>query len=282
MYRWYYDKYFRGKTDTVFHEPAAAPTQGDECECRFCRGTEPDAGGCARGMQPNFDRPEPAEFVASDEFEILEQYALGWTHGWDDHEASTWPRARRIDEEPENSSGQFLRGFLIGTAMTLAVGLFVLGCPAQSPPPPPITAGVGPFQMGYIVDSARVELEQAWDTRNPRQVERGYCIEPGDVKTDTAMDHSVVAWAVHHVHPPETVEHATPYSITFHCSDSAIASIHIHTPSTCRNNVCVLGGIDGAVCTVDEQDRMSAKHEWFTAIQCDKHAFVFYWPGKRG
>jgi len=233
-------------------------------------------------MQPNFDRPEPAEFVAPDDtFEILEQYALGWTHGWDDALAS----AASPFQVYKPSKRGLVNGFAIATIIWTVVGLFVLGCPAQSPfppSPPPITAGVGPFQMGYVVDSARVELEQAWDTRNPRQVERGYCIEPGDVKTDTAMDHSVVAWAVHHVHPPETVEHATPYSITFHCSDSAIASIHIHTPSTCRNNVCVLGGIDGAVCTVDEQDRMSAKHEWFTAIQCDKHAFVFYWPGKRG
>jgi len=268
------------------------PTQGDECECRFCRGTEPDAGGCARGMQPNFDRPEPAEFVASDEFEILEQYALGWTHGWDDHETSVASSQLHV-ERPLIARRGLINGFAIATIIWTVVGLFVLGCPAQVPAPGSITAGVGAFNYGYVTDSARTYLEQGWDTSNPAQAERGYCIEPTDVSVDTTPDNANVQWRIHHVTLPTHVTIATPYAISFHCSPTAVASMHVHTPTTCQHNDptdalgahahdCKFGGNDAFLCSVDETDRMAAMHDWFMVVQCGRGQFIWYWPGRRG
>lgn len=197
-----------------------------------------------------------------------------------------WPEEKGA---PAPTRGNFFRGFVTATLVWLIVCLFVVACPAQAP----LTAvGAGAFNYGYVTDTARVELEQAWDTKNPRQAERGYCIEPSDVEVDTTADHANILWRVHHVSPPSSVVLATPYAISFRCSDDAIASIHTHTPTTCTHEpgdplglhpeMCVFGGNDSALCSVDEQDRMSAQHDAFMIVQCDRRAFIFYWPGKRG
>lgn len=171
----------------------------------------------------------------------------------------------------------------------LALVLMVATAHCQSAP---IQQGSGPFNYGYVTDSARTFLEQGWDTRNAYQKERGYCIEPADVEVDTADDHSAVAWKVHHVTLPDSLSFATPYAIEFHCSSTAIASLHTHTPTSCAHEPmdpigmhpkhCILGGEDSALCSVDEQDRFTARNDAFIIVQCDKRAFVFWWPRKRG
>jgi len=241
------------------------------------------ADGDGAGMHPNFDMPIPAEFAASDN-ESLDMYAQGWTHGWDDATA-----ASESESDGLNPARGLINGFLLASIFWIVAGLFAVSCHAQQPA---TAAGVGPFNYGYVTDSARVQLEQAWDTRNAFQTERGFCIEPADVEVDTSTDKANVAWRVHHVHPPTSVTNATPYMIQFDCSPTAIASIHVHTPTTCAHDqsdpygfhpkVCILGGDDSALCSVDETDRMAARGDEFTAVQCDKRAFVFYWPGRRG
>ena len=155
-----------------------------------------------------------------------------------------------------------------------------------------ITQGYGAFNYGYVTDSARVYLEQGWDEHNAFQVERGWCIEPADVEVDTAIDHSAVMWKVHHVTLPDSVSRATPYAISFSCSSTAIAAMHVHTNTTCIHNPkdpygyhpkgCILGGDDAYLCSVDEADRSHARNDSFAVVQCGRGQFVFYWPNRRG
>lgn len=188
-----------------------------------------------------------------------------------------------------------LFGVIFSSAVWFVLVFFVLTCSAKPLHAQASTAKSAPwtpFNYGYVDDSARVFLEQGWDNRNAFQVERAYCIEPADVSTDTTSDRANVEWHIHHVTLPSAVDIATPYAISFSCSLTAIASIHIHTPTTCvrtandavgqHPKACRLGGPDAFVCSVDEVDRHAAEHDAFTAIQCGKGQFVFYWPGKRG
>lgn len=183
--------------------------------------------------------------------------------------------------------------FWFGLAIGLATG-FLFGVVAAralcAQEPKSVLGGHGSFNYGYVEDSARVELEQAWDDRNPFQLERGYCIEPSDFTVDTASGGN--EWIVHRVRPPVSIELQTPYAIEFHCGPNAVASGHIHTPASCAHDptdplgkhpkMCIIGGHDSALCSVDEADRMGARNDAFMFVQCDKHAFVFYWPNKRG
>jgi len=150
----------------------------------------------------------------------------------------------------------------------------------------------GPFNYGYVTDSARTFLEQGWDEHNATQVERAFCIEPSDVAVDSVSDRANTTWRIHHVTAPDSLEGATPYGISFHCSATAIGSMHTHTPTTCvraatdpygaHPTKCVLGGLDGYVCSVDEQDRRAGRDDMLVVIQCGRGQFVFYWPKRRG
>ena len=194
----------------------------------------------------------------------------------------------------------YLIAFLFGAAvMSVLYGVFPKPCHAQTttlitqPTVAPIDSGVKlpPFNYGYIDDSARVMLEQMWVDWDSTQVERAYCVRRQDVTVTRFLQSWSDEWHVHHV-VPAAVDVATPYEIHYSCPDSTVGVIHIHTPTTCKNVgqsamtpvwACQKGGKDAYVCANDEADEFFARHEGaaFSIVQCDKHAFVWYWPGKR-
>ena len=160
-------------------------------------------------------------------------------------------------------------------------------------PVPAIDSGVHlkPFNYGYVEDSARVMLEQSWSEWDSAQVERAYCVLGKDVEVEHDAASYSDSWTVKRV-VPAAVTHATPYSIQFGCPQGTIATIHIHTPTTCENVgnsgmtpvwSCKLGGHDSYSCNVDDFDQRFAREDGleFSIVQCSKHAFVWYFPNRR-
>lgn len=158
---------------------------------------------------------------------------------------------------------------------------------------PAIDSGVHlqPFNYGYVEDSARVMLEQAWSEWDTVQVERAYCVLDSGVKLVHDAASYSDGWTVLRV-VPASVSHATPYSIAFDCPEGTIGTIHVHTPTTCENVghsmmtpvwECSLGGHDAYSCNVDEYDQRYAREYklTFSIVQCSKHSFVWYWPNRR-
>lgn len=126
-----------------------------------------------------------------------------------------------------------------------------------------------------VVDSAvRARLAHEWDARNPRQLERGYCVAYVE---DEAWDVPVYrVWALERA---ATVR-ATTNTLLADCPVGAsIAYLHIHPPASCDwKGLCRLGGIDAFECFPSEQDQYDLDHsdEPFGLIQCDRNAIVPY------
>jgi hypothetical protein len=150
----------------------------------------------------------------------------------------------------------------------------------------PVTAQA--VRLGVVMDLPRQALEAAW-TDVPRQVERAYCV------TDWS-------YGVYHVSrvPPvqdDTVfrvfairdadaTNAGPSAVDFECPDG-MPELHIHTPTTCMGDdvaTCVSGGLNAYSCQPSRGDleKLVHRRDSFAVLQCDVHAFRFYYPSEYG
>lgn len=130
------------------------------------------------------------------------------------------------------------------------------------------TATIYPFVTGQ----ARALLEADW-TETPHQFERGYCGQvhgifrpsedgfvPGDMTMFIVIDSAV----------PAHMDSADEHHSKFECP-AGWATIHTHPPSQ---------DLYGYECWPSRNDLMAiiSLGNQFGIIQCDKHAFRFYFP----
>lgn len=165
------------------------------------------------------------------------------------------------------------------------------------------------MRYGVVMDGARNALAAEW-TDNPAQVERAYCVTQWWPATSRnarvhASSDSIVArgmlahpdsaeqdgreadtvYRVTIISPIETSE-ATPNGATFACPHG-VPEVHTHPPATCygdRTDQCYAGGADAYSCQPSREDvrKLRQRGDPFAIIQCDRHAFVFYYPSEFG
>lgn len=139
------------------------------------------------------------------------------------------------------------------------------------------------------MDVPRQQLSLAWDDLNARQVERAFCVVDWSFgvyhvsRSEPVQDDTV--FRVFKLTPAE-VSNATPVSAEFDCPDG-VPELHIHTPTTCMGDdasTCRLGGLNAYSCQPSRGDyeKLVRRHDPFGVIQCDKRAFVFYYPSEYG
>lgn len=166
---------------------------------------------------------------------------------------------------------------LAHAALTLTA-LSVLWCA-------PRLASAQAVRLGVVMDLPRQQLALAWDDLNARQVERAFCVVDWSYgvyhisRTEPIQDDTV--FRVFRLQPAE-VSSATPISAEFDCPDG-VPELHIHTPTTCMGDdpsTCGLGGLNAYSCQPSRGDyeKLVRRHDAFGVIQCDKRAFVFYYP----
>jgi hypothetical protein len=162
------------------------------------------------------------------------------------------------------------------------------------------------MRYGVVMDAARNTLAAEW-TEDPTQVERAYCVtqwwtaasrnarvHPSNDSTaargmlaraDTVQDgrEADTVYRVIAVKPVETSD-ATPNGATFACP-RGVPEMHTHPPATCysdRSDQCYAGGADAYSCQPSREDvrKLIQRGDPFAIVQCDRHAFVFYYPSQ--
>jgi len=158
------------------------------------------------------------------------------------------------------------------------------------------------MRYGVVMDAARNALAAQW-TDDPTQVERAYCVtqwwtatsrnarvhaspspsnDSAAVQKPDGRDADTV-FRVLEIKPVETSE-ATPNGATFACP-AGVPEVHTHPPATCysdRTDQCYAGGADAYSCQPSREDarKLLDRGDAFAIIQCDRHAFVFYYPSQ--
>jgi hypothetical protein len=139
-------------------------------------------------------------------------------------------------------------------------------------------------RLGVVMDNPREVLEAAWSD-DPHQVERAYCVTDWSYgvrhvsKTAPAQDDTIFrVFAV----KPADVAAADPISVDFHCP-TGMPELHVHTPTTCMGDdaaTCVVGGLNAYSCQPSRGDleKLLQRRDEFGVLQCDRHAFRFYYP----
>lgn len=137
--------------------------------------------------------------------------------------------------------------------------------------------------VGYVLDSARAQLERAWDDTNPNQVERAYCVTRYTLVADTTrhMRYALVSKVA-----PAPDSAATPVAMHVTCPPGE-PYIHVHTPTTCAETAqgtavpgtCMMGGMAAWECEPSrvDWDAITSDARPFSVIQCARHVFVFWW-----
>jgi hypothetical protein len=164
------------------------------------------------------------------------------------------------------------------------------------------------MRYGVVMDAARNALAAEW-TENPTQVERAYCVTQwwpatsrnahvhassdstaargmlARADSDAAEDgrEADTVYRVIQITPVETSE-ATPNGATFACPHG-VPEVHTHPPATCysdRADQCYAGGADAYSCQPSREDarKLLQRGDPFAIVQCDRHAFVFYYPSQ--
>ena len=174
-----------------------------------------------------------------------------------------------------------------------AVGVLVLlGAVAAS------SARAQVMRYGVVMDAARNALAAQW-TDEPTQVERAYCVtqwwpaasrsahvrsvsDSDAVQKPDGRDADTV-YRVIGIKPVETSD-ATPNGATFSCPPG-VPEVHTHPPATCysdRTDQCYAGGADAYSCQPSREDarKLIERGDAFAIVQCDRHAFVFYYPSQ--
>jgi len=143
-------------------------------------------------------------------------------------------------------------------------------------------------RLGVLMDLPRQMLEALW-TDEPQQVERAYCV----------TDWSYGVYHVQRVAPIQDdtvfrvfgirdadVANAGPSAVDFECPDG-MPELHIHTPTTCVGDdvtTCVSGGLNAFSCQPSRGDleKLVRRRDSFAVLQCDRHAFRFYYASEYG
>lgn len=137
------------------------------------------------------------------------------------------------------------------------------------------------LRFGVISDSVRAMLAAAWRD-DPRQVERAYCVRRARIVerpvSPTAVDSVFHVLAV----VPARVSSADPNNVEFVCARGT-PELHTHAPATCigtDTSTCRPGGPDAYSCQPSRSDyvKLLDRGDQFAVIQCDRHAFRFYFP----
>jgi hypothetical protein len=167
--------------------------------------------------------------------------------------------------------------------------------------------GAQVMRYGVVMDVARNALAAEW-TDDPAQVERAYCVTQWwpaasrNARVHAASDSTAArgslarpdsdvadgreadtVYRVIDIKPIETSE-ATPNGATFACP-RGVPEVHTHPPATCysdRTDQCYAGGADAYSCQPSREDarKLLQRGDAFAIIQCDRHAFVFYYPSQ--
>ena len=154
------------------------------------------------------------------------------------------------------------------------------------------------MRYGVVMDAARNALASEW-TDDPAQVERAYCVtrwwtaasrnarvhdsnDSAAVQKPDGRDADTV-FRVIEIKPIETSD-ATPNGATFACP-AGVPEVHTHPPATCysdRTDQCYAGGADAYSCQPSREDarKLLERGDAFAIVQCDRHAFVFYYPSQ--
>lgn len=168
--------------------------------------------------------------------------------------------------------------FGIGALMAVLAATLGVGRPAASQA----------VRLGVLMDRPRQLLEAAW-TDDARQVERAYCV----------TDWSYGVYHVSRVAPIQDdtvfrvfqirdadVSNAGPSAVDFDCPDG-MPELHIHTPTTCMGDdvtTCASGGLNAYSCQPSRGDleKLVRRRDPFAVLQCDLHAFRFYYASEYG
>jgi hypothetical protein len=141
-------------------------------------------------------------------------------------------------------------------------------------------------RLGVVMDVPRTTLEAAW-TDDPQQVERAYCVTDWSYgvrhlsHSDARQDDTV--FRVMGIQSA-SVTRADPVSVDFDCP-SGMPELHVHTPTTCMGTdaaSCVAGGLNAYSCQPSRGDleKLVRRKDSFAVLQCDRHAFRFYYPAE--
>jgi hypothetical protein len=142
----------------------------------------------------------------------------------------------------------------------------------------------------WITDSVRTELKKQWNSSDPNQAERKFCVAY-DSTTDFEGE---VAYTVVEVQAPKKIESATQGSVVARCPRDMkypgvphsihFTDLHTHPPTTCDKNAnnsysnCKLGGGEAWECFPSGADWASLFNDGynFALIQCSAEAIVPY------
>lgn len=180
----------------------------------------------------------------------------------------------------------------------VVVGLLVVASLAIGASVGTSTVSAQVMRYGVVMDGARNALAAQW-TDEPKQVERAYCVtqwwstasrkahvrasnDTATVQKPDGRDADTV-FRVTEIKPIEAQD-ATPNGATFACP-AGVPEVHTHPPATCygdRTDQCYSGGADAYSCQPSREDvhKLMERGDPFAIIQCDKHAFVFYYSTK--
>jgi hypothetical protein len=146
------------------------------------------------------------------------------------------------------------------------------------------------MRYGVVMDDARNELAAVW-TEDIHQVERAYCVthwwaavrSPRGLADRTSDGTTDTVFRVLAIEPGDQTD-ATPNSATFSCP-AGEPELHTHPPATCyadRQDQCYKGGTDAYSCQPSREDvhTLLERGDAFAIVQCDRNAFVFYYPAQ--
>lgn len=141
---------------------------------------------------------------------------------------------------------------------------------------------------GMLANPAREYLESKW-TDSTYQVEQGYCVDKAIYYQSQQSDSQGRNYLVMVLNVlPALARKQSYYEGTFTCPKN-MPLVHTHPPITCRQLQsadlsqtlsCERGGPNAFQCEPSRKDYMSLLQTGlpFGVIQCDRRAFVFYWP----
>jgi hypothetical protein len=143
-------------------------------------------------------------------------------------------------------------------------------------------------RLGVLMDLPRQLLETAW-TDEARQVERAYCVTDWSYgvyhvsRAAPIQDDTV--FRVFEIRDADATN-AGPSAVDFECPDG-MPELHIHTPTTCMGDdvtTCVSGGLNAYSCQPSRGDleKLVRRRDPFGVLQCDLHAFRFYYASEYG
>lgn len=196
------------------------------------------------------------------------------------------------------SVGEKLLGILFGASILALVGITLADTRSvkflqpTGTPAPVVEDSLMDKTLFYgaVVNPAREVLELAW-TDSVEPGSKGYCARRVKYyyqdSADSTDGKDFLALVIE-VIPADTADRNLADAGLFYCPRH-MPLIHTHPPITCREFMaedssqilsCEPGGLDAYQCAPSREDyeALAKTEEPFGAVQCDRHAIVFYWP----